>query len=177
MLTSERWDRLRRTLGAETELVQAPVEGRCIEALIEPIGVVSGPSDLPFHRDCHLGGHGRGCSGLTVGVSLTASDPTNGQLRVIPGSHRIAMPVHVATTEPFLEQLALTTEPGDLTVHLSCTLHEATAPRIAERRVMYTGFGLPPRQYQPVTPNRDLTELRENVTNLLRDDMPAVVRD
>jgi hypothetical protein len=30
-------------------------------------------------------------------------------------------------------------------VHLSCTLHMSIPPTVRERRVMYTGFGLPPR--------------------------------
>ena len=51
LLSSERWQQLRRTVGGDVELVQAPVEGRCIEALIKPVGVASGPSDLTFHRD------------------------------------------------------------------------------------------------------------------------------
>lgn len=169
MLCSERWQQLRRTIAADDPLVQAPVEGRCIEALVKPVGVVSGPSDLNFHRDCHLGRHAYSCSGTTVGVSVTGSSAANGLLRVVPGSHRIAMPVEVAIHEPFMQAVPLATEPGDLTVHLSCTLHEATAPLVHERRVMYTGF-----QLQPVTGRRakahaDLAELREQVTNLLRD--------
>ena len=37
----------------------------------------------------------------------------------------------------------LETEPGDVTVHLSCTLHCATPPRVAERRVTYSALRLP----------------------------------
>ena len=169
MLTSDRWDLLRRTVAAGDQLVQSPVEGRCIEALIKPVGVVAGPSDLSFHRDCHLGRHAYSCSGTVIGVSLTASHPGNGQLRIIPGSHRIAIPVEVAKTEPFLAVHALATEPGDLTMHLSCTLHEATAPISEERRVMYTGFGLADRAGGRPPVNRQLAELREQVTNILRD--------
>lgn len=173
MLTSDRWDLLRRTVAAADSLVQSPVEGRCIEALIKPVGVVAGPSDLSFHRDCHLGRHAYNCSSAVIGVSLTASHPGNGQLRVIPGSHRIAIPVEVAKTEPFLAVHALTTEPGDLTMHLSCTLHEATAPIAEERRVMYTGFGLADRDGRRPPANRQIAELREQVTNILRDPAPT----
>lgn len=172
MLSSERWDQLRRALAADDPLVQAPVEGRCIEALVKPLGVVSGPSDLSFHRDCHLGRHAYSCSGTTVGVSVTASDEGNGQLRVIPGSHRIAMPVEIARTDPYLAPLALTTEVGDLTVHLSCTLHEATAPKVTERRVMYTGFSLEARDEARSGGAAELAALRERVTDLLRVSSP-----
>lgn len=169
MLRSERWDKLRRTVAANDPLVQPPVEGRCIEALVKPVGVVSGPSDVSFHRDCHLGRHAYGCSSTVIGVSLTASDERNGQLRVIPGSHRVAMPVVVAQQQPFLDVLALPTEPGDLTVHLSCTLHEATPPQISERRVMYTNFDLADRPTRTTGAGGAISVLREQVTNLLRD--------
>ncbi len=169
LLTSERWEQLRRAIAQQDPLEQGPVEGRCIEALIKPVGVVSGPSDLSFHRDCHLGRHAYACSSVTIGVSLTASTADNGQLRVIPGSHRVAMPVEIARHEPFIAPHALTTEVGDLTVHLSCTLHEATAPIAAERRVMYTGFSLVAKQTSRPDAADDLNELREQVTNILRD--------
>ncbi|WP_395327001.1 phytanoyl-CoA dioxygenase family protein [Novosphingobium sp. BL-8H] len=142
LLKSESWERLTRILEGNDELARKPVEGRIIEALFKPVGVVSGPSDLPFHRDCHLGRHSYACARMTIGIAITPSNAQNGQLRVIAGSHRLAMPVEVAKTEPYLPLVALSTEPGDVTVHLSCTLHEATAPISCERRVMYTEIPL-----------------------------------
>jgi hypothetical protein len=168
MLRSDRWEQLRDTLAAGERFEPAPVGGRRIEALVKPLRVVSGPSDLTFHRDCYLGRHAYDCAGVTVGVSVTASSEANGQLRVIPGSHRVAMPVHIAMHEPFLPVRALTTEVGDLTVHLSCTLHEATPPVVSERRVLYTGFGLEARPSRAGAAAH-LSELREQVTDILRD--------
>jgi hypothetical protein len=43
-----------------------------------------------------------------------------------------------------LPVLDLPTATGDVTVHCSCTVHMAQPPVERERRVMYTGFGLPP---------------------------------
>ena len=170
MLSSQRWNQLRLAIAGHDDLVQAPIEGRCIEALLKPVGVVSGPSDLSFHRDCHLGRHAYGCSGVTVGVSVTDSHPDNGQLQVIPGSHRIAMPVEIARHNPTMAVHPLSTQAGDLTVHLSCTLHEATAPLFDERRVMYAGFDLGPRDGAGGRGDDALAALREQVTNLLRED-------
>ncbi|NUU25898.1 MAG: phytanoyl-CoA dioxygenase [Streptomycetaceae bacterium] len=169
ILAGDRWDRLRRVIAAGDDLVQAPVEGRCIEALIKPVGVVSGPSDVTFHRDCHLGRHAYTCSGVTVGISVTGSNAANGQLRVVAGSHRVLMPVEVAKTEPYLPVVAISTRPGDLTVHLSCTLHESTPPRSAERRVMYAGFHLAKRETGNTDGGRGLAELREQISDILRD--------
>ncbi|UGQ11029.1 phytanoyl-CoA dioxygenase family protein [Yinghuangia sp. ASG 101] len=169
ILRGERWDRLRRVIADGDDLVQAPVEGRCVEALVKPVGVVAGPSDVTFHRDCHLGRHAYRCSGTTIGISVTGSSEENGRLRVIAGSHRVLMPVEIAKSEPYLPVVAVPTLPGDLTVHLSCTLHEATPPRFEERRVMYAGFSLAEREGDS-DGSRGLAELRERVTDILRDD-------
>jgi hypothetical protein len=114
-----------------------------IEALFKPIGIVEGISDVPWHKDCSLGRHSYECCSLTVGISVTGADAVSGQLRVRPGSHR-------ALVWPALEQpgcdlptVDLPTETGDVTMHLSCTLHMAQPPVERERRVMYTGFSLP----------------------------------
>lgn len=56
------------------------------------------------------------------------------------------MPVEIAKSQPYLPVVAVPTEPGDITVHLSCMLHESTPPLVEERRVMYTMFSCPPRE-------------------------------
>ena len=45
-----------------------------IEALVKPIGVVEGISDVPWHKDCSLGSHSYRCCSLTVGISVTGAD-------------------------------------------------------------------------------------------------------
>lgn len=169
ILSSERWDRLRTLLGGADTLVRAPVEGLIIEALIKPVGVISGPSDLSFHRDCHLGRHAYKCATLTIGVSLSESGEQHGGLRVIAGSHRLAMPVEIARTRPSLPVVALDTDKGDLTVDLSCALHEATAPKTAERRVMYTDLTLEALPGSDVGESAALLKIRQQVSDLHRD--------
>ncbi|WP_426573374.1 phytanoyl-CoA dioxygenase family protein [Aquihabitans sp. McL0605] len=115
------------------------------EALFKPIGVTSGISDVPWHKDCSLGRHSYECSRLTVGVSVTGAGPTTGQLRVVAGSNRaLIWPSLLDVTELGLPDVPLATETGDVTLHLSCTLHMAQPPTTAERRVLYTSFTLPP---------------------------------
>lgn len=166
ILRGDRWDQLRRTLAADDDLVQREAGGRGLEALIKPRGVVAGASDVSFHRDCHFGRHAYQCSGTVIGIAVTASGEANGQLRVIAGSHRVLMPVEIAKSRPYLPVVAVPTEPGDLTVHLSCTLHESTPPLVEERRVMYTGFSLAPRE-TAADGNQALAELRERVSRIL----------
>jgi hypothetical protein len=114
-----------------------------IEALVKPIGVVEGISDVPWHKDCSLGRHSYECCSMTVGISVTGADEVSGQLRVVAGSHRaLVWPAFVRRGSD-LPMVDLPTTTGDVTVHLSCTTHMAQPPVDRERRVMYTGFSLP----------------------------------
>ena len=115
-----------------------------IEALFKPIGVVEGISDVPWHKDCSLGRHSYECCSLTVGISVTGADEVSGQLRVRAGSHRALMWSALDQPGCDLPVVDLPTRTGDVTVHLSCTLHMAQPPVERERRVMYSGFSLPP---------------------------------
>ncbi|MDT3439172.1 phytanoyl-CoA dioxygenase family protein [Pseudofrankia sp. BMG5.37] len=166
ILRGDRWDQLRRTLAGSDDLVQKQDDSRALEALIKPRHVVAGASDVSFHRDCHFGRHAYQCSSTVVGIAVTASSEANGQLRVIAGSHRVLMPVEIAKTRPYLPVVAIPTDPGDVTVHLSCTLHESTPPLVQERRVMYTGFSLARRETD-AEGARALSELRERVSRIL----------
>jgi hypothetical protein len=115
-----------------------------IEALFKPIGVTEGISDIPWHKDCGLGRHSYDCCGMTVGISVTGADETSGQLRVLAGSHRALVWSGMRQPHLDLPDVPLATETGDVTVHLSCTMHMAQPPVERERRVLYTGFSLPP---------------------------------
>ena len=117
-----------------------------IEALFKPFDVVEGISDLPWHKDCALGRHSYDCSSTTVGISVSGADSVSGQLRVVAGSHRALMwPSLQPSNRCDLPVVPLPTRTGDVTVHLSCTLHQSVPPVERERRVMYTGFRLPGR--------------------------------
>lgn len=143
VLTSGRWDHLRSVLAGADTLAPPAVRGNVIEALIKPLGVVQGISDIPWHRDCSLGRHSLRCCGVTVGVSVSDGGADRGQLRALAGSHRANVRAVGLRPDGDLPIVPLPTQAGDLTVHLSCTLHEATPPTVGERRVMYTGFSLP----------------------------------
>jgi Phytanoyl-CoA dioxygenase (PhyH) len=119
--------------------------GNKIEALVKPIGVVKGISDLPWHKDCSLGRHSSRCCSLTVGISVTGADQRSGQLGVVAGSHRALVQPAFFRDSWRLPAVPLPTGTGDVTVHCSCTLHMSHAPVERERRVMYTDFVLPPR--------------------------------
>ncbi len=134
-------------IGTFTEdlFVQRDPDGTdAAEGLLKKVGVVEGASDVSWHKDCSLGGHSRGCCGLIVGISVTGAQRENGELGVVAGSHRANVaPLGVEGLD--LPRIPLPTRTGDVTVHCSCTLHMSRPPISAERRVVYTGFGLAPR--------------------------------
>ena len=115
------------------------------EGLVKAVGVTEGISDLGWHKDCARGGHSRFCCSLTIGIAVTDADEESGELCVLAGSHRANLPPVGLAPDADLPVVALPTKAGDVTVHCSCTLHQARPPRSKERKVVYTGFGLPPR--------------------------------
>jgi hypothetical protein len=123
--------------------VHTGLEGNPIEALVKPIGVVEGISDVPWHKDCSLGRHSYECCSMTVGISVNGADALSGQLRVVAGSHRALIWPALQQPGRDLPEVDLPTRTGDVTIHLSCTLHMSQPPQERERRVMYTSFRLP----------------------------------
>lgn len=115
------------------------------EGLLKRVDSVDGLVCLPWHKDCQRGGHSMFCAGLTIGICLTPVDEAHGGLDVVAGSHRANIAWAQIDDSLDLPAVTLRAERGDVTVHMSCTLHRSTHPRSRERRVAYTGFALPPR--------------------------------
>lgn len=142
LLDDDRTQRLGAIAGSGHHL--QTLEGRRIEALVKPVAVTRGISDVPWHKDCSLGRHSYECCSITAGISVDGAGATSGQLRVAPGSHRVRIwPSLLEPAAVGLVDHPLPTEAGDVTLHLSCTLHMAQPPTERERRVLYTSFRLP----------------------------------
>jgi len=140
LIDDERFRRIGNIPGIGHVQVRKP--GARVGALTKPIGVVKGISDVPWHKDCSLGRHSYECCSLTVGISVTGADADSGQLRVVPGTHRaLVWPAPCVQPGLDLAPVDLPTEVGDVTVHLSCTLHTSQPPVSRTRKVLYTGFG------------------------------------
>ena len=137
------------------------------EGLVKPLGIVRGLSDLPWHKDCGQGRHSFTCSGLTCGISVTGADRTSGALGVIPGSHRANTMATSRDPKLDLRPRMLETHTGDVTVHCSDTLHRAHPPVERPRKVVYSGFGLPPLPGDVITPDaRYSREARAELTDV-----------
>ncbi|MBW2401264.1 MAG: phytanoyl-CoA dioxygenase family protein [Deltaproteobacteria bacterium] len=139
LIEEDRFLRIGRITGCGHKLAAQP--GQRIGALIKPIGIVQGISDVPWHKDCSLGRHSYECCSLTVGISVTGAGAESGQLRVVPGSHRaLVWPAPCIQPGLDLQPIDLPTRTGDVTVHLSCTQHMSQAPVDRTRKVIYTSF-------------------------------------
>jgi hypothetical protein len=170
-------DRFRRigTLTDDPTVQRTEVEEDSAEGLWKKVGVVDGISDVSWHKDCSLGGHSRGCCGLTVGISVTGAQQRNGELGVVAGSSRANVQPLDVRPDLDLPRIPLPTNTGDVTVHCSCTLHMSRPPLVQERRVVYTGFGLAPRPGD-VHDELDAEEIRRR-RQALSDQVPNIERE
>ena len=130
------------------------VEGHL--AVLKPLGkgnAAGGLYDLPWHKDCGLGGCPLTCPAVQVGIQLDDANAQSSQLWMMAGS--AGMVCHDRLSDDRLSELpivALETEAGDATVHLTCALHAgpaATGPN--PRRTLYIPF-YNPRTYDLIGP-------------------------
>jgi hypothetical protein len=132
--------RLAALSGEELRPADDRIDG--LSVVIKNPDVVEGLSDLPWHQDCGLGGHGVLCPGVNIGIQLDAASEANGQLRILAGSHHHSIPPAGPGREEDLPVIRVDTQPGDVTVHFGHVSHAApppTSPR-AGRRAMYVTF-------------------------------------
>jgi hypothetical protein len=93
------------------------------------------------------------CSGLTCGISVTGADRTSGALGVIPGTHRANTMASGRDPKLDLHPRMLVTNTGDGAVHCSDSLQRAHPPVDRPRKVVYSGFGLPPLPGDVIEPD------------------------
>ena len=83
-----------------TRLVQAVEPGLIpnfdgddfISVLYKNPDMVEGLSDLPWHRDCGMGGHAIMCPTINLSIFLSEATEATGPLKALPGSHRGSVP-------------------------------------------------------------------------------------
>lgn len=129
--------------------------------VIKVPGATGGLVDLPWHRDCGMGGHPVKCPMLNVGIQLDAATAESGQLQVIPGSHWGTSRLPGANEVISLPITPISTEPGDVTVHFGHTLHAAPAPtdlNASGRKALYLSF-VPPITFEMVGPGEGYNDV------------------
>ena len=88
---------------------------------------VEGITNLPWHRDCGMGGHAVNCPGCVCQIYLTNATPEMGELRVLPGSHRSSY----AFKEPYESvpgAIGVPAEAGDVSLHFGDLMHGTPPP-------------------------------------------------
>ena len=129
--------------------------------VIKVPGATEGLADLPWHRDCGMGGHPVKCPMLNVGIQLDPATPENGQLQMIPGSHRGTSRLPGPREAARLPVVPIEAAPGDVTVHFGHTLHAApppTDPGAPGRRALYLSF-VPPITFEMVGPGQGYNDV------------------
>ena len=151
--------RIGRLGGADLRICSDRLDGNGV--VIKVPGAETGLADLPWHRDCGMGGHPVKCPMLNIGIQLDAATAGAGQLHMIAGSHRgtSRLPSDEETTA--LPVVAITTEPGDVTAHWGHTLHAAPPPsdRSARgRRALYVSY-VPPLTFEMMGPRQGYNDV------------------
>jgi ectoine hydroxylase-related dioxygenase (phytanoyl-CoA dioxygenase family) len=90
--------------------------------------MVEGLADLPWHRDCGMGGHGATCPTLVMTICLTDGAPEAGELRALPGSHTTGHPFIDGNAPGAPVGVALGVTAGDVSVHDGDVMHVSLPP-------------------------------------------------
>ena len=84
-----------------------------------------GLSDLPWHRDCGMGGHTIMCPTMVCSIYLWPATPEKGALRFLPGSWKASYGFADTGDETAPEGVPVLAEPGDITIHYGDGMHAA----------------------------------------------------
>lgn len=125
LFTDPRIESLVPLTGEAVRPAKDRVEG--ITVLYKTADMREGLSDLPWHRDCGMGGHAVMCPLVNLTIFLEDATAEKGELRFLPGS---AGGVSHAFASQAGESLgvAVPARAGDVTLHLSDVLHAAPPP-------------------------------------------------
>ena len=116
-----------------------------ISLLIKNPGITEGLSDLPWHRDCGMGGHASMCPVMVASLYLWPSRPESGELRMLPGSHDASCGFADANAPDAPRGVSLAADPGDVSLHYGDIMHAAPPPTGAGpyRQCLLLGWARP----------------------------------
>lgn len=113
--------------------------------LIKNPDMVEGLSDIPWHRDCGMGGHAAMCPVLIVSIFLYPSRPETGELKMLPGSHDSSYGFIDPNDPEAPRGVSLAADAGDVSLHYGDIMHAAPPPTGAGpyRQCLLTAFARP----------------------------------
>jgi hypothetical protein len=122
-------------LSALKDLADEKLEHRAPPSAEEGVSVIwkrpnmsEGLGDLPWHRDCGMGGHALMCPSLIASVFLTPATPATGELRMLPGSWQRGCGPIDARHPQAPRGVSFAAAPGDVSLHYGDTMHAAPPP-------------------------------------------------
>lgn len=122
---------------------QAPDEKDGVTVLWKQPGVAEGLGDLPWHRDCGMGGHASMCPTAVMSLFLGPNTPQAGQIRFLPGSWQTSLAFAEGGDASAPQGVAPPAKPGDVTFHYGDGMHVAPPPTGTEgpfRSCVLIGF-------------------------------------
>lgn len=128
-------DRRLREIIAVTGATVRPATDRLDGATVifKTSGMREGLSDLPWHRDCGMGGHPVMCPLINASVHLTEVSAATGDLRAIAGSFAgCTGDIDAAPGESV--GVSFAARAGDVTLHYGDVVHAAPPPTDVGRR-------------------------------------------
>jgi hypothetical protein len=90
--------------------------------------MTEGLGDIPWHRDCGMGGHAISCPVLIASVFLTPSTPETGELKFLPGSWSHGCRYFDPGEASAPPGAHFSARPGDVSLHYGDSMHAAPPP-------------------------------------------------
>lgn len=131
---------------ARRKLVPLHDRGQGAMTVLKPFGVGTklAPSiagNLGWHADCGLGGCAIMCPSINVGIHIDAAGPQSSQLWAMAGTNGRSVHHATAMAGECPNAVPLDTDPGDVTIHHSCSMHAGPPPvGPNQRRTLYLPF-------------------------------------
>ena len=108
--------------------------------------VVEGLADLPWHRDCGMGGHAVKCPSYVMTICLTDGSAAAGELKFLPGSQHTSHPFIDGREANAPQGVSIPVSAGDMTIHVGDVMHVSMPPTSADgphRISVLMGFAPP----------------------------------
>ena len=142
-------------------------EGDGVTVIYKRPAMVEGLSDLPWHRDCGMGGHAVLCPTLALSLYLVEATPQTGELVMLPGSHRASFNTIHAGQRGAPPGAHFAARSGDVSLHFGDTMHAAPPPQgsapAAYRTSAILGFARPEaRHHRGEKSYNDVLHARED---------------
>ncbi len=148
----------------DSALRPAPDRMEGTAVLLKVPGRTQGLSNIPWHQDCGMGGHAVFCPAVAVGIWLTGSDASTGNLHVVPGSHGQTLHYQWPQRLSGVPVVEVDTLPGDVTLHVQDVMHASPRPTgSGGRRTMYVTH-YPPKMWDHVAAGQAYNDIVRNRT-------------